>query len=258
MEFLTNNYLQTTTSLTYDSNSLTVDNLLNRDYTFQYVSSGYNNDLTTTSIVINFDETLPVSRIALQGINIKEFNIFYNGSTANSFNLTSTAATTTSQWSTNSETSMFLRCSEVNATSVTFDFKSTIIANSEKAIGYIYLGDTKLVFPRIPTSKNYKPKKTTKEIVHKLSDGGTRVHVIDKKFSTSIKFKYIMESFRNSLEDIWDEKSSFWYVAFGTSTGWDNIFYKVVWPGVFDFYEYSQDSKTPNFSGSIDLREVSG
>lgn len=258
MEFLTLNHLQTSTSLTVDSNTLSADNLLIRDATFQYVSSGFNDDNTTASIVIAFDETQTVSRIALQGLNVKEFDIFYNGSTANSFDITSTSATITSQWTNNSETAMFLQVNSVDCTSVTLDLKSTQSANAEKAIGYIYLGDTKLVFPRIPASKNYKPKKNTKEIIHQLSDGGQRIHIIDKKFSTKIKFKYITESFRDNLETVWDEKNSFWFVAFETSTGWDEIFYKVVWPGPFDFYEYSQDSKTANFSGSITLNEVSG
>lgn len=258
MEFLTKNIIQTTTSLAVDSNTSTVEYLLDRDRTFQYVSSGYNSDLTTTSITITFDETTTVSRIALQSINLKSFDIFYNGSTANTFAITSTAATIASQWSTNSETSMFLRVNSTAVSSVTIDMKTTQTANSEKAIGYIYLGDTKIVFPRIPTSKNYKPKLNAKEIVHKLSDGGQRLHIIDKKFSTTIKFKYITESFRDDLYTVWDLKDSFWFVAFGTSTSWDNIFYKVIWSKDFDFYEYSEDSKTANFSGTITLNEVSG
>lgn len=256
MEFLEKNYLQTSTSLVLNSNTLLSANLFIKDPTFQYVSSGFNNDLTTTTVTINFDSTLAVSRIALQETNAKEFNIYYNGLTANSFSFTTTSATSTSQWVSNSETSMYLRANSVNCTSLTFDFKSTQIANNEKAIGYIYVGDTKVVFPRIPTSKNYKPLKRPKEVLHKLSDGGSRIHIIDKKYSTKIKFKYITETFRNNLETVWDEKDSFWFTAFGTSTGWDKIFFEVVWRGDFDFYQYSEDSKTANFSGTITLDEV--
>jgi len=154
MEFLKNNYFETSTALVVDSNTLTADNLLIRDPSFQYVTNGLDDDATTSSLTINFDSTLSVSRIALQQINVKAFDIFYNGATASTFTLDSAAHTTTSQFSNNSYSSMMLKTSAVNCTSVTFDFKSTITANAEKAIGYIYLGDTKLIFPRIPTSKN--------------------------------------------------------------------------------------------------------
>lgn len=257
MEFLSSNYINTTTVVAVDSGTLTVDNLFKRDKTFQYVSESFNNDLTTSSMTINFDSTQTVSRIGLLGMNAKEFNIFYDGLTANTFAITSTSATTTSQWSTNSETSMYLKMTSVDCTSVTFDFKATQTANSEKAIGYIAIADTQIVFPRVPTSKNWKPKFNPKEVIHKLSDGGIRIHAIDEKFSTSIKFKYIEKSFRDNLKTVWDDKSSFLFTAFGTSTSWDEILFEVVWSGKFDFYEYTQDSKTENFSGSINLNEVS-
>ena len=88
MEFLTKNYLQTTTALTLDSNTALAQYLFKRDKRFQYVSDGFNDDATTTSIVIAFDSTVPVSRIGLVGMNWKDFTIFYNGATANVLSLT--------------------------------------------------------------------------------------------------------------------------------------------------------------------------
>jgi len=257
MEFLKSNYINTTTGYVVNSNTLTVSNLFKRDTSFQYYSEGFNNDLTTTSITYNFDSTQTVSRIALLGMNVKGMDIFYNGVTANTFSITSTAATTTSQWSSNSETAMYLRVASVDCTSVTFDLKTTTTANSEKAIGYIALTDTRIIFPRIPTSKNWKPRFDAKESIHKLSDGSQRIHSIDTKFSTSIKFKHITKTFRDDLKATWDLKDSFMFCAFGTSTSWDELFYEVIWSGPFGFYEYTQDSKTENFSGSIKLNEAS-
>jgi hypothetical protein len=190
-------------------------------------------------------------------MNWKGFNIFYDGVTANTFAITSTSATTTSQWTSNSETSMYLKCTAVNCTSVTFDITTTQTADTEKAVGYIALSKVLVDFERIPTSKNYKPKINSKEIVHKLSDGGQRIHDIDKKFSTSIKFKHLTKTFRDNLYTAWSLNNSFMFTAFGTSTSWDEVFYEVVWPGSFDFYQYSTDSKTENFSGNIKLFEVS-
>ena len=80
MEFLLSNYVNTTTGVTVQSATNTVEFLLNRDPVFQYASSGYNNDATTTTITFSFDETLTVSRIALVSMNLKGFTIYYKGS----------------------------------------------------------------------------------------------------------------------------------------------------------------------------------
>ena len=148
MEFLEKNFLQTTAALTLDSNTATAENLFDRDTTFQYFTSGFANDATTASIVLSLTASDNVSRIALLNHNLQSFTIFYDGVTANTFSLTSTGATTSSDFSTNSETSIFLRCATQAVSSVTIDMKQTIVADSEKAIGYLYVGDTKLVLPR--------------------------------------------------------------------------------------------------------------
>lgn len=249
--------MNTTTAVVVNSNTGTVENLFRRDKNFQYVSSGFNNDLTTTTITINFDSTQSVSRIGLVGMNWKEFDVFYNGATASNFAMSTTSATTTSKWSSNSETSMYIIATAVNCTSVSFDVKSTQNANLEKAIGYIGVSSVLVDFERTPTSKNYKPKIMPKEIVHKLSDGGQRIHTLDSKFSVSISFKHITKTFRDNLETAWSLNDSFMFTAFGTSTSWDEIFYEVIWPGSFEFYQYSTDSKTDNFSGKIKLFQVS-
>jgi len=163
MEFLSKNLMNTTTSVVVNSNTGTVANVFSRDERFQYSSSGFNNDLANTTIRINFDATTTISRIGLIGLNWKDFTIFFNGVTASTFALTSTGATSSSDFATNSEASMFLKFTAVNVTSVSFDILSTFVANSEKAIGFIYLADTQLVFPRIPSSKDHKPVITPKQ-----------------------------------------------------------------------------------------------
>jgi len=257
MEFLTKNLYETTTSIAVQSNTATAKHLFNRDETFQYVSSGFNNDLTTTTITITFDETTPVSRLSLVGINLKDFTIYVNGATATQLSLTNSKPTSTSDWSANSEASMFLRFDTVQASSISIDATKTFTTNAEKAIGYLYIADTKLVFPRIPSSADYKPIFKPKQIVHKISDGGIRIHEIDRKYSTKIKFKYIEESFRDNLLDIWDDFDHFGFVAFGTATGWDKILYEVAWPGSFDFHKFSDNAAPSGFSGTITLNEVS-
>lgn len=256
MEFTTLNYLNTTSMASVGSGSLSVDEMLLRNERRQYVSDSFDNDLTTAAMVIDFGETLPVSRLALLGMNLRGFNIYYDGVTANAFAMTSTGATTASQWTSNSETSMYLQFTTVSCQKVTIDMKTTQLADSEKAVGHLYLGDTKLVLPRTPSSKNYKPSMNPKQIVHKMSDGHIRIHTVDFKRSVGISFKYIDTSFRDSLYSIWREHAGFTFVAFPTTTGWDEMYFETVWPGPFGFFEYSQDTSEAGFSGKIKLEET--
>lgn len=255
MEFLSSNFINTTTQLALPSSTITASNIYNRDLTFQYITENFNDDNTTASIVISFDQTTSINRIAILGMNLKSFQLFYNGATANTFVLTS-GDTTASNYSSNSNTSMYFQFASVNVTSVTLDMKSTQVANSEKAFGYLMISSQLLDFDRIPSAADYTPKIDSKEIVHKLSNGGIRIQKIDKKFNAKIKFKYITESFRNSLKEIYDLNTSVLFCPFGTTTSWDGILHDVVWTGDFDFYKYSSDAATSGFTGTITLEET--
>jgi len=254
MEFIEANFINTTTQITVDSNTSGAENLFNRDPVIQYFTSGFNNDLTQASITIAFTETLSVSRIIMQNHNLKSFDVFFNGATASTFSLT--GSTIASTFTTNSETSLYMTADAVNATSVTLDMKTTIVANSDKAIGLFALSALKLDFDRIPSSKNYNPLLAPKEIVHTLSDGGTRVHTVQDKKRAQVKFKFITTSFRDDLKDVFDEHGEFMFVAFPTMTAWDEFFFEAVWPSPFGFFKFSLDAASAGFSGTINLRET--
>jgi len=256
MEFLKPNIILTSTSIVVGSNTLAAKNILNRDLTFQYTTDGLNDDLTTGSVTLSFDSTTTIDRIPLMGINLKSFTMFYNGSTANTFAMTTTANTTVSDWITNGETSIYLMVTPVDVTSVTIDMKTTMVADQEKAVGYISLSELKLDFPQIPSAKDYTPIFLPKEVVHKLSDGGTRIHFVDEKRSVGIKLNNIEQSFRDDLKTIKDERSKFAFAGFGTSTGWDEFYFECVWPGKFEFYKHSDSALEAGFKGKIDLREI--
>jgi len=257
MDFLKANFFNTTTQLTVASGTLTNSFLLIRDLTRQYVTDGFNNDLTTASLTIAFDATTAISRIAIMGMNLKAFDVFFNGATASTFSLTSTADTTVSQFSSNSETSIYLEFAQVNATSVTLDMKSTQVANNEKAVGWLLITDPHISFDRIPSSPNYKPLLNQKQVVHRMSDGGVRIQTVAEKQSASIKFKFITTSFRNSLKTVYDLHDNFVFVAFPTTSGFDEIIFECVWPGKFDFFRFSDNAVGAGFSGNILLNEVS-
>lgn len=255
MEFIKSNLILTSSALTVYSNTLAAKNILNRDLTFQYVTEGFADDSLPTSMIFSFDSTTTIDRAAIMGMNLKDFSLFYNGATASTFALT-TGDTSASEWSSNSNTSMYLRFTPVNVTSVTLDMRKTMVANSEKAVGFFSLSELKLDFPRIPSAKDYNPIFEPTEIVHKMSDGGTRIHYVSEKRSASIKLNNITETFRNSLKTIKDERTDFGFVAFGTTTGWDEFYFDCVWPGRFDFFKYSDDALEAGYVGKIDLRET--
>jgi len=238
MEFITPSFIDTTTGITVDSNTLTVENVLNPDLTFQYITDDYANDLTTGSITFDFGSTQTVERIALMGMNLKEFDIYYDGVTANAFALT--GPTVTSSWLNNSESSIYLFTDTISCQTVTIDMKATQTANQEKALGYAIFSQQKLDFERIPAAKNFS----------------TRVHNLGEKWETKIKFKYIEMDFRDDLYSVYNEHSPFMFAAFPTATSWDGIFYECVWSGKFDFFKWSDDAINAGYSGSINLKET--
>ena len=259
MEFIKQNLVNTTTQIAVDSNTTLAENLFNRNKLEQYVSVGFGDDLTTTSITISFSSTQTVDRIGLVNHNIKEYDIFYNGATANTFAFTTTASTNTSQFSSNSETSQYFRTTPVAVTSVTLDLKATIEADNEKAIGLLFLSEKHFEFDRIPSAKNYRPEIVPKQVIQSLSDGGTRLHSISEKLDIRINFENITSTFRDQLKSVYDLFDPFVFVPFGTSTGWSlngAILSECVWSGRFNFYRYSDDAVNAGFSGNINLKET--
>ena len=89
-----------------------------------------------------------------------------------------------------------------------------------------------------------------------MSDGSTKLQTIDEKFDVKIKFQHITNQFRSDLKDVHLERSSFYYVAFGTTTNWDQVFFRCVWDGPFNFNEYADDATDGGFKGEIRLKET--
>lgn len=257
MEFLRKNFLDTTTSLVVNSNTATVANIMVRDLRYQYVSDSLNVDGTIATFRVNFSETLSVSRIAILGMNLKKFTVFYNGVTANTFALTSTGATSASAFITNSSTSIFLSATPVDCTSVSIDMYSTIVANQNKAIGYLVVSNVLSDLDgRTPPAQNYRPILTPKEVVHELSDGSFRTQVFDRKFSASIGLDFVDSDLKDEIKAVFDLHDDFIFAAFPTTTAWDEVIFPCVWRGPFEFYEVTDNAASSGFSGSIRLLET--
>lgn len=255
MEFLSQNFLDTTTQISVGSGTLTSGYIMTRDKTLQYVSDGFNNDALTATITISFDTTQTVDRIAMLETNAKKVNIYYNGLTANAFALT--GPTTTSQWTGNTMSDMYLQVgAPVFVTSVTFDIYSTQVANSEKAVSYILLSQNEYTFPRLPAAGDYQPTIKPKELKHELSTGGVRTHVVDQKWNIKLKFKYYPDADVANLRAIYDEHLPKIFVPWGTATAWDGVLFESNWTGNFDFYSFSDNATASGKSGSIQLEET--
>ena len=255
MEFLVGNMINTTSMIEIASGTLTMANLFNPDKTKQWVSSGFNNDALATEITINFAQTTTVDRIAIKEHNVKEFKAFYNAATANVFALT-TGDTTTLDYNANSDTANYFRCTPVACTSVSLWMKGTQTVNSEKAIGFLYVGANLLDLPRTPSSKNYSVTKKVVKVVHTLSDGGTRVQKISEKWDASVRLKYIPIASVVALENIYNRKTAMCFAPLGTSTAWSGILFDCIWDGDFDFWEYADDASNAGYEGSMKLKET--
>lgn len=257
MEILRKNYINTTTQIVVNSNTTTAGNILISDVRFQYSSDNFTSDSTTATMRINFSQTLSVDRIAIVGHNLKGFRVFYNGATANVFSLDS-ADTTTSYFSSNSSTSTYLRMSAgVNCTSVSIDMSNTIVANQNKAIGYLVISEKRTDFDgRVTTAQNYRPVLDTQSVVHRLSDGGTRIQTLEDKWNASLSFDFLSNTAKNELREIFDDHEEFIFAPFGTTGAWDGVIFPCVWQGGFNFYSFSDNSSDAGYSGSLNLLEV--
>lgn len=258
MEFLTKNLFDTTTQAVVNSSTATVENLMLRDTRYQYISSGLASDAgTNATIRINFAQTLAVSRIALVDHNLKDFTVYYNGVTANTFVLTSTGATIASDFSANAETSNFLTAEQVYCTSVSIDMAGTLVANQEKALGYLVISNVLTSLKgRIPNAQNFRPTYNSKQVVHELSDGSFRSQVVDTKFSCDVGFDFVSLALKNELKTVFNMHDDFVFVAFGTTTAWDNIIFPCIWSNGFEFEEYTDNAAAAGYSGSIRLLET--
>jgi hypothetical protein len=262
MEFLKTNFVNTTTQIdvTNSGNTLTANYLLSWDTTFQYQSFDYNNDLTSASIVYNFDATQSVSRLALMDINLKDFSIYYDDTTTNLFDFTTTSGvshTNSSSFTSNSNTSMLFRCATIQTDKITLKMNKTIIADQEKALGYFLMSDLHFDFEeRLPSAKNYNPVVKRKAVIHRMSDGGTKLHQINRKKNFTIKHNYLDNSFTTALLDLHELNDSFVFSPFGTATGWDKFIFEGIWTNDYEFYKYADDAVSVGFKGSIRFSEI--
>lgn len=256
MEILWQNFFNTSTMAVLGSNTAGAAYLFDRRPTRRYISVGDASDLTQTTIKVNFTATQTVSRVILQNINFKELRVFYNGATASTLSLTTTSGTTTSYWTNNSETSLYLMFADTNMTSLSIDIQSTMVANEEKKIGQLIITDQQFQFTRNPDRGGLSPEMRPKEITHTMSDGGTVVFRIRDKIRYSLSGTHRLASEISGLRAVYDTKLPLLFVPFPTGSAWDGQAYEMNWVGGFNVGLKPSDNYTAvGYDFRIELEE---
>ena len=248
MLFLTNNKFNTTTQAVVGTyNSVTVFHAVDRIPSTQWVTTGYGTS-TSTVFSIELGSSTSISKIYLQNHNLKQFRIFYNSVTANVF-------TPAISETTNSATSNYFSVATTAVSSVQIQVDLATTADTEKAIGDIYIGDVMINFERNPSSANYMPILKKDRVIHRMPNEGVSVFVGNQKFKAEISWKYVSNSFTSQLLNLYETNTAFYFVPFPTTTGWDGHGYQMVWTNNFDF-KYSDNNMSAGQGGKIVLEET--
>ena len=249
MEFLKENYLNTTTMVKVDSNTGTVLYLFDRNPNLTYASVNYNST-TATVISIELATNTVISNLLLQNHNFKQFRAFYNSLTANTFspNINET---------TNSATSSYYLFTSVTVNSIQIQVDTTITGSTDKQVGEVIVTERTLQFERNPTADEWRPAIRRKQIVHEMPDGGVKVYHIRDKFRAKIGWDFITETFHNSLKTRFEAALPMVFTPFPTNTSWNGQAPEVSWIGDFNF-KHGDNAKTAGYSGDLELRETAG
>lgn len=244
MEFLGMNKAQTTTMISVNSSTDSAQYLIDRNTRIGYVSSGYNGT-TATVVSISFTAATVLSHVVIQRHNLKEFTVYYDGTTTNSLFSTST----------NSDTNSYIEFSSIPVASIHVRAVEAMVSGEEKSIGELIVTERKLLFERNPNIASFSPTTYRKQIVHNMPDGGTTVFNFREKFRAKLSWKHITSDFNDAVYALHRAGNPLYYVQKPTSTAWDGAAYEVLLTGGYDFKESSNDLRA-GYSGSLMLQQT--
>ena len=247
MEFLNQNDANTTTVINVDSGTATAQFLIDGNTKLQYSTEGYTSD-TSSVITFSFASAQVLSQFIIQNHNLKDFRVFYNSATANTF-------TPDANVTGNSATSTYFSFASVTVSSVTLQMDSAQTADTERLIGQLIATERRLQFDRNPSTDDFDPVIRKKRIIHRMPDGGVTVYNIRDKYRATINLSFIEETFKDELDELYDSGDPVIFVPFPTTTSWDGVAHEVVWTNDFDF-KHSDNAKSQGFSGKIRLEET--
>src|SRR3990167_6975005 len=192
MEFLSENYLNTTTQVVVNNSTDLSSYLFDRNTTLGYTTNGYNST-TATVVSVVFTSPVVLSHVLIQDHNLRQFRVFYDSATANSLAVVSG----------NSATEYYLTFASVTVSSIQVQLDNTIAGSIEKTIGELFVGESQLQFERNPSVKKWKPTIFRKQVEHEMPDGGTALFNIKDKYRASLSWDFVTSAFRDDLYDVY-------------------------------------------------------
>lgn len=253
MIILRQNFFNTSGMATTSNGTSTLANLFDRDKSSQWSSENAGTDTTAATLRIIFDSTLTVSQVIMSNHNLKNFRIRPNTTTSDftpSISMTTNSATG-NYWAVNTLTTV---------KEVVISANTTITADNEKSIGELLISNLLYDFStdRLPAAENYTPRIDKKQIVHEMSDGGVALYNIVSKFRADMEFDFVPTSTVDSLRTIYNLNAPFVFVPFETATAWDGYWAECVWPGPFEFEEFTDNARGNGYTGTIKIRQTVG
>jgi len=248
MSFFKRNQFGTVTMAKVDAvNTSTVNYAIDHDRDTQWTTVGYGTN-TSTIFSVELPTATVISQIFLQNHNLKQFRIFYNSVTANTFTPAITKTT-------NSDASNYFSFASITVNSIQVQVDLAMTADTEKRIGELYIGDVMLSFERNPSAANYKPLTAKQKVIHRMPNGGVTMFIVDQKYKGEISWKHLTASFTSQLQNIYDTGTTFYFMPFLTSTTWNGDAYEVAWTNDFDF-RFSDNNKVSGMGGKIIIEEI--
>jgi hypothetical protein len=244
MEFLSANFINTTSMIALLSYTDGAQFLFDKKPATAYATSGYNST-TAATITITFATATVISVIAIQNHNLSQFRAFYNGVTASSLGIVTG----------NSAASTYLSFSSVTVSSVTIQMDNTIAGGVEKSVGELIISDRQIKFERNPAINDFKPVLDRKQVIHEMPDGGVVAYNIADKYRATLSWDFITSAFHSSLLGVYESGRPVVFIPEPTTSAWDGKAYEVLWVGDFDF-NYSSNVRAPGYGGKILLRQT--
>lgn len=252
-EFLTPNYVNTTTAIVITANTSSVSGLIDRK-----PDSVWSSDTQTARITMTLPSTQTVDRIVIQNTNMKQFSVYGNTTTAK-FALTTSAGTSSTDYTGNSATNLyFILASGTSTDTVVIDCSTTSDAAVSK-LGEVWVSSVIYQLDENPSHQYYKPLLKSKEIQHKMSDGGITLYRINTSYQGEISLRWQTQTVVDSLKSLYDRDDSFTISPFPKATvgSWNGEdLYLVNWIGDFMFKEAAGNvPETQGFNGKMKLVE---
>ena len=250
------NLVNTTSMMSVQVGSTTMHSIIDRNSDTKYQTFG-ENDTTGTTFRATFTTQTVLDTIVLQNTNHKNFKITYNGY-ADYFSLTSDCQTQTTDFTYNSETSLFLPLDR-DKTITAFEIRgsTTMIANEDKYVGELWILKKYMTFEYNPKASNYRPQLDRKEFLNKGSSGGYAQLCIEDVYKNSLKFQYLSNDEVDLLKTLYMQDNPFVFVPFPTGTGWNGEIYEVNWTNNFTFHKPAKNI-TDNYGwvGTMEIVET--